>query len=664
MSLRTQYEFLFVGRDEGSFVENYAYDLGEGGENSGKIFINLEIQNNPVDAEAIGEVIFDSIRKTFFADLEKDPYERFEEAIRTANKALIALKEEKVSKFIGNLHVLIAAIVGDTLYITQTGEAEAYLIRRRLCSPISENLSEDGVEDIFTNIASGTIEPGDFVLFASTRLVRYVSKTDLAKLCSGANLISSLGELKDDLMTEVLGKVGIIGISVHETAPKLNEREKGEIIEHLEKEEVYSDQEVASERTQRSNAGLKDAVTRLTGVVSDLKSKVSEMTSPSRRQRATRASSGNGGWSDIRSWSKDRMLTVIIVVVLLLVIGVWWMKGQAEEQQRIEEYANVLNEVTEEIGSAETTGQYNKDQAGEMLNHAEERALEVLNSGYHRAKANELLQQISDARDTLDNIVHAEPRVLGDLSTKRENVSALGLLSLNNTLYAYEYNALYPIILDEVQDPITIDDNETVVDATVYDDEDSLIFYTKSGKLIEYKDNRVTFLDSDDGQFKKGVDVDAYSNKFYVLDPDENQIWRYTRRRDSFGSAEAWNVNADIQNGVNMAIDGNIYVLNSDGYITKVYSGNREDFPVKRQPIQEMEAPTKIYTELDMNQIYILEPVNRRVLVYNKDDRTGGATYANQIVFDDVQELRDLYVDKDTNKLYVLDQTKVYEVSL
>ncbi len=666
MSLRTQYEFLFVGRDEGSFVENYAYDLGEGGENSGKIFINLEIQNNPVDAEAIGEVIFDSIRKTFFADLEKDPYERFEEAIRTANKALIALKEEKVSKFIGNLHVLIAAVVGDTLYITQTGEAEAYLIRRRLCSPISENLSEEGVEDIFTNIASGTIEPGDFILFASTRLVRYVSKTDLAKMCSGANLISSLGELKDYLMTEALGKVGIIGISAHESAPRLNSRERNEIVEHLEKEEVYSESSIDSERrTRGSIAGLKDAVSRLTGVVGDLKTRVSELAKPSRKQRAARASSSGGGsWSDVRSWSKDRMLTVIIVVVLVLVIGIWWMKGRAEEQQKIEEYAKVLNEVTEEIGSAETTGQYNKDQAGEMLNHAEERALNVLNSGYHRAKANELLQEISDARDKLDNIIHAEPRVLGDLSSKRENVSALGLLSLNNTLYAYEYNALYPIVLDEVQDPITIDDNETVVDATVYEDEDSLLFYTKSGKLIEYKDNRVTFLDSDDGQFKNGVDVDAYSNKFYVLDPDENQIWRYSRRRDSFGSAEAWNVNADIQNGVNMAIDGNIYVLNSDGYITKVYSGNREDFPIKRQPIQAMEAPTKIYTELDMNQIYILEPVNRRVLVYNKDDRTGGATYANQVVFDDVQELRDLYVDKDTNKLYVLDQTKVYEVSL
>ena len=86
MILRTQHEFVFVGRDEGSFVENYAYDLGEAGGNSGKIFINLEIQNNPVEAEAIGETIFDTMRKTFFSDLEKDPYSRFEDAVKVVNK--------------------------------------------------------------------------------------------------------------------------------------------------------------------------------------------------------------------------------------------------------------------------------------------------------------------------------------------------------------------------------------------------------------------------------------------------------------------------------------------------------------------------------------------------------------------------------------------------
>ena len=50
--------------------------------------------------------------------------------------------------------------------------------------------------------------------------------------------------------------------------------------------------------------------------------------------------------------------------------------------------------------------------------------------------------------------------------------------------------------------------------------------------------------------------------------------------------------------------------------------------------------------------------------MFNKDPKTGGASYSNQLVFDDLDDLRDVYVDKDTNKLYLLDKAKVYEVGL
>lgn len=665
MPLRTQHEFLFVGRDEGGFVENYAYDLAEGGDNSGKIFITIEVQNNPVDAEAIGETVFDTVRRNFFADLEKEPYIRFEDAVRAANKALVKMREEKKSGYLGNLHVMIAAIVDNTLYLTQTGEAEAYLVRRRLCSTITDGLAEDASSDYFANIASGTLEPGDFMLLCSTRLLRYIAKTDLAKIVSSRNLISSLGELKDYLSTEVLGRVGLVGIGVQETAPSLNDGERGKVTEHLQKEEMHAASSATRRSADRGVSAMRDALSGLTKVVADLKDRVSAMGSRSVREaRQVRAEGVKGAGSFLRRLNRDQLLGLIIVVILFLTVGIWWMHSAATEQKQINELNAKLEDVREEISSAETTGQYNKDQAGEMLAHAEQQAIEVLNSGFHRAKANELLELIYDARDALDGVLRPEPRVVVDLALKRENVSALGLLSQNDVLYAFEYNALYPILLDQVQDPLTIDNNETVVAATVYDDDESLLFFTKSGKVIEFKDNRMSFLDTDEGQFKRGVDVEAYSNKFYVLSPEDNQIWRYTRFRDSFDNPEAYNVNADVKDAVSMAIDGNIYVLNKDGFITKLFRGSKEDFPIKKQPIGTIENPTKIYTELDMSQIFVLDPAERRVLVYVKDARTGGASYSNQMVFDDLPDLRDLYFDKDTSKLYLLDQSRVYEVTL
>src|SRR5690606_32977558 len=117
-------------------------------------------------------------------------------------------------------------------------------------------------------------------------------------------------------------------------------------------------------------------------------------------------------------------------------------------------------------------------------------------------------------------------------------------------MFAYEYNALYPILGDQVGDPLTIDDNEKVVSAVNYDDKDSILFLTESGKIIEYLNDRMSFLSGSEGAFKKGVDLNAFSNRIFILDPDGNQVWRYTRRRDTFDAPQAYAVGADLKNAV------------------------------------------------------------------------------------------------------------------
>lgn len=647
-----QYEFLFVGKEEDSFVENYAYDLGDGDEHQGRLFITLEISNNPADAEQIGEHIFDTVRKSFFADLEQDPSIRFENALKDVNKQLRLLKSERSSQFIGNINAVIAAVSGNNIFLTQCGEAEAYLSRRRFCSIISEDLYDKDSKDIFSNIANGVIEADDFILFSSTRLLRYISKNDLARLVSSRNVVAVLGELKDYLAGEIVGRMAFIGIlAANENKFADEKQEKQHVATVLSKAEPY----VAKAKTVLSfvNKGTKRVFDFALDVANRL---VKE------KGRFARGN-GNTGFA-IGNWNRDKILGALIVIVLVLTVGIWWLRGRAEEQQKLASFQKVLNEVREGINTAETTGQYNKDQAGQMLNDAEKKALNVLNARYFSAKANELLKLIQDARDKLDGVLHPQVKLVADLSQKRANVSALGLLGIKGVLYAYEYNALYPIMLDKVQDPLTIDDNETVVSASVFTDKDSLLFYTKSGKIIEYKDNRMNFVPSAAGVFHKATAFQAYNNKVYLLEPAVNQIWKYTRRRDKFDSPEAYNIDGDVKNGISMAIDGNVYVLNGDGVIVKFLSGNKQNLTIKKYPTKPLTAPIKIFTQLNMPNLYVLEPKERRVLVYFKDDRSGGLIYTAQYIFDDVGELRDLYFDKDANKLFVMDENKIYQVDV
>jgi len=641
MKLRNQFEFLFVGKEEGSFLENYSYDLGEGEEESGQLFVNVEIQNNPADAELIAETIFDSARKIFFSDLEKDVYTRFEDALKEVNMAVDTFKAETVSHFIGNLHVVIAVVAGKELHLSQTGDAEAYLIRKRYCSIISEGLSDHSSKggETFSNIASGTIEVGDFILFSTTRLLRYISKSDFIQTLKSQNLVGSLSDLKDAVAPEILSKIGIIGMTFHEGLSELTDKERKGVVEYLEEENP--------QRARHARVKPK----KLGSMLGSFKDKFLYYLNNILRGMTS------------KQMTKDKILALLIIVIVLLTAVIWYVKNNGATQREIAKLDEVLVQVQEEINTASLRGISNKDAAAGILDDAQKKAIDVRNSGYYRNKANELLGLIQEEKTKLDNVTYVTgPRVVADLSTKRENVSALGLIPYKDHLFAFEYNALYEILLDQVNDPVTIDDTETAVAGVYDDDNDSLLFATKSGKIIDYSNGQFQFMDTSDGAFHTATAIAVYNGKMYLLDAEAKQIWKYSRTRDAYGSGEGYISESDLGDVVDFAIDGYVYVLQADGKIVKFDRGVKTDFQIEKAPLNKLETPTKIYTELDLNKIFILEPSKNRVVVFDKDLKSGGAIYSGQYVFDNLPGIKDIFFDKDSNRLYLLDSKKLYEV--
>ena len=593
MALKAKYEFLFVGKDDNSFLENYAYDLfQEYGDKSGQIFINLEVQNNPVDAEEIGQAIFETMQKVFFEDVGRDPYDRFEGALKSVNGILAEFKSQKASGYIGNLNVIITAIVGDTLYLAQTGDAEMYLGRKRYISVISEGLSDDATEDgdVFTNIANGSIEPGDFVLTSSARLLRYISKTDLAKALSGKDVVKDLDEVKDVISTEMLGRIGLTGIKF-ETATESD-------VESVEKG-VDTATKTILEASEDHISSEKESITGK--FITAFKGY---------RRKKDQVYQGGGGsffegvFDKIKGFfkglfsggfGKDKILAALVLVIVVLLVAIFIAKSNMATRAQLEKLDDVLVTVQEKISEAETKGTYDKDQAKEILNKAYDDAMTVLNSGYYREKAILKLNEIDIVRDKLDNVNRVEaPTVYADLTTKQADVNALGFVEFADRFFVFETNALYELVLDQVQDPLTIDDEETVIAAAGFDDRSSAVFLTKSGKLIEYKDGTMSFMDTDDGVFRMGVAIEDWGNKLYMLDPASSQIWKYTYKgtRDRFGGAEAYlGEGEDMSNAIDLAIDGSVYTLKENGDVNKFYSGNKVDFYINDAPFNAFKDP-------------------------------------------------------------------------
>ncbi len=665
MALKASYEFLFTGKDDNSFLENYYYDLfQEYGDKSGQIFINLEVQNNPVDAEDIGNAIFETMQKIFFEDVSKDPYERFEISLKAVNSILSQFKAQKTSGYIGNLNIVIAAIVGGDLFLSQSGDSEAYLIRKRYISVISEGLSEEKAEgDVFTNIANGQIEASDFVLFSSTRLLRYLSKTDLAKCVStNDSTVETLNEIKDIISTEMLGKIGLTGILFKEATKE-------------EVESIGDDVDSATKSILESSpsqiSAQKESITgRFLTALKRRRNKTPEVFPGTRESKFLSSVKGFFGSLFSGGFGKNKVLILLIVVILVLTGGIFIAKSNMQAREEINKLDEILNGVQEKLIEAETKGAYDKETAKQILDKAYQDAISVLNSGYYRDKAISKLNQIDELRDKLDNVQRVEtPKVIADLTTKRADINALGFAEVGDRVFVYEYNALYEVVIDQVQDPLTIDDEETVIDATGFDDNGSLIFLTKSGKLIEYKDGTMSFMDTDDGTFHKAVAIEDWSNKIYFLDPSSSQIWKYTFKgtKDKFGAAEKYLVDTtstDLSNAQDFTIDANVYVLNNSGDVYKFYAGTKAEFYINNAPFNAFKSPTVIYTNEKLDEVYILDAQEGRVLVFLKDAKSGNLTYTSQYLLDGVKDLRDLYVDPDAKKLYLLTANKILEIGL
>jgi hypothetical protein len=163
--------------------------------------------------------------------------------------------------------------------------------------------------------------------------------------------------------------------------------------------------------------------------------------------------------------------------------------------------------------------------------------------------------------------------------------------------------------------------------------------------------------------------VDSYFGNFYILDPQANALLRYLPTIDGYnGPPENYFVTTEpvnLANAVDLTIDGAIYVLYSEGVISKFLGGQPADFNVTGLD-KPFNRPVAIFTAPDeeVQHIYVADAGNQRIVQLNKDGsfvrqfkpRVGEAvSFAN---------LQDIFVDEISGRLYILDSNNLYLATL
>ncbi|KKS32752.1 MAG: hypothetical protein UU93_C0005G0060 [Candidatus Amesbacteria bacterium GW2011_GWA2_42_12] len=162
------------------------------------------------------------------------------------------------------------------------------------------------------------------------------------------------------------------------------------------------------------------------------------------------------------------------------------------------------------------------------------------------------------------------------------------------------------------------------------------------------------------------IDMGMFAGNIYILggspSAGSGQVWRQQKTDTGYGSRQSWLADTekiDELSGVqNIAIDGSIWLLKSDGQILKYVRGVKENINISGLDLV-FGSNSRIYTDDEAEKLYVLDPGNKRVVVLKK---TG--EYENQYLWDGIDQTTGIAVDEKGNKIYLLGGSKIWSIPL
>ncbi|MDZ7586906.1 MAG: hypothetical protein U0946_04070, partial [Patescibacteria group bacterium] len=178
--------------------------------------------------------------------------------------------------------------------------------------------------------------------------------------------------------------------------------------------------------------------------------------------------------------------------------------------------------------------------------------------------------------------------------------------------------------------------------------------------VIEAKDGKVVAEVAGEG-WKNISDSVGFGSNLYLLDKSKSgQIWKYLGVTSGLSAKRTYlkGETYDLSEAMSMAIDGSVWVLFSDGTIAKYVQGTKDAFVVAGLD-KNFEEPIKIFTSPEVENLYVLDRRQTRVVVVSK---TG--EYQAQYEWPGMAGVKDLAVSEKLKKMFLLTGEKVFTIDI
>jgi len=600
-----------------------------------------------------------AIKRDFYANTQKSTIEAMESALQGANIYLADFTKRGHKEWIGNLDFACLAFSQNNIYLSQTGGPLIYLLRHNSFTNLNKKFigqQKGGPEKTFTNIASGVIEQGDKLIVASKDILEIASPQIMKEI-----LIKEDGEELYNFIKDKLENQSKIKIKKDEPSPKEPIDSLACLILEVETESNY--------KKKKPPKIVKDEVLGI-----DLQQLTNNYFSQAQKLLKTDLSPKPSPF--IKFLSKYPIFNHLIAVfILCAIISTPYLVEKINYDIKFKNAEELINRVkTLTTQSKFALAYQDQSTARPLLQQANFLTLTIdpiwktLPGPLQEKLSNELKaakEELELQQNTLNNIVVLKNyQEIVDLTKSTYSFNPQGMFVFQDSIYLYEISSGF-INKIPLENPVP-----TLIFVSAKDTfkfgiagTNSFFLLSDPEKIYVYKEgtNYTTYLIKPDLSNTLDIkDAAFYDGSIYFLNVAKQTILKY-QIGDEILEGSDWlkkSPDAQLNNAGALTVDGNVFVAKENGTILQYAQGKLlKDITPQIKP--GIGPETKLFTRLNMKNLYILDPVNNRIIAINKENG-----FTTQYVARDFDLLKDFWVSEDEKNIFFLNDSKIFKAEI
>lgn len=363
------------------------------------------------------------------------------------------------------------------------------------------------------------------------------------------------------------------------------------------------------------------------------------------------------------------LLCASILLALVFSGSLVYMRMNQKKQIEAKAYSDSLQTIKLKTDAAESALIYSDTNlALSQINDAKQIILTLAcKTAEQKLTCQDLNQQLENILLKARKVTVAKPELLADWSVLAPGTKVEKIVTINNKIIGFSHNTSSLFIYD----PLTKDSKiissgisaNGFIGATVPKENDYVAFLYEGNNVIEFNPQDNSWKKVDVTYPNQNAKINAmvvYNRRLYSLDIENNQVYKHDTIKTGFAVGKDWikELGTSLKNGIDLAIDGDLFVLGADGKINKFTNGQKQTFDI--QGIDPaLTSGNDIWTYTDLNYIYILDSSNERLVVLDKSGQ-----FKSQITAPEFSNLSGASIDETKNTAVILADNKLYQISL